>query len=104
MTNHEGSTRRRSTLRLGGEDARSRFWSAVGEARAFGGGGRFLFRFSFFFQFGLFRCGVLGCLFQGGLLSDLLAVVVVHDAGDVGAGFAKWRHSPILLDALRTRI
>src|SRR5271166_6190516 len=36
------------------------------------------------------------CLF----LSDLLLVVLVHDAGHVGAGFAKWRHSAILLHAL----
>ena len=47
-------------------------------------GGRFLFR----------------CFFLGGLLS----VVFVHDAGHVGAGFAKWRHSPILLDAIGTRV
>ena len=37
-------------------------------------------------------------------LGDLLEIVLVHNAGNVGAGFAKWRHSPILLDALRPRV
>src|SRR5258708_33382083 len=93
MRNNEGSTRRRSTWRLGGEDAGRRFWSTVGEARGLGGD-RFLFRFFFLFQFSLFRCGVLGGLFQCRLLSHLLAVVIVHDPGDVGAGLASWRAPP----------
>src|ERR1019366_9390975 len=43
---------------------------------------------------------LLCCFF----LRDLLLVVLVHDPSHVGAGFAKWRHSLILLDALRARV
>src|SRR6266852_302586 len=39
-------------------------------------------------------------LFLGGLLE----IVLVHEAGHVGSGFAKWRHSRILLDALRAGV
>src|ERR1039458_3706418 len=84
-----------STRRFDGDSRAGGFWSALGPARSLvrsfarclarrSGGGRFLFR----------------CFFLGGLLS----VVFVHDAGHIGAGFAKWRHSPILLDALGTRV
>src|ERR1700730_5427215 len=57
------------------------------------------------------RCGFGGDLFlfrffppRDFFLSDLLGVVLVHDPGYVGARFAKWRHSPILFDALRTGV
>src|ERR1035438_7913684 len=70
-----------STRRFDGDSRAGRFWSALGPARSLvrsfarclarrSGGGRFLFR----------------CFFLGGLLS----VVFVHDAGHIGAGFAKW--------------
>src|SRR5450759_1668942 len=78
MRNKEGSTRR-----FGGDRFACGFRSAVGVTRGFGGDP---FLFCFFF------------------LGDLLEVVFVYDPGYVSAGFAKWGHSPILLDALRTRV
>src|ERR1039458_8062078 len=81
MRNKEGSTRG-----FGGDGGGCGFGSAVGVARGFAG---HLFLLRFFFPDDLF-------------LRDLFSVVLVDDPGHVGAGFAKWRHSPILLDALRT--
>src|SRR3981081_917851 len=57
------------------------------------------------------RCGFGGDLFlfrslppRDLFLSDLLSVVLVNDPGHVGTGFAKWRHSAVLLYTLRTSI
>src|SRR3977135_1283 len=57
------------------------------------------------------RCGFGGDLFlfrsfppRDLFLSDLLGVVLMDDPGHVGTGFAKWRHSPILLYTLRASI
>src|ERR1700687_668225 len=81
-----------STRRFGGNGVGCGFRSAMGVARGFarssGGDLFFLFRF----------------LFLGDLLGDLLAVVLVHNSSHVGAGFAKWRHSLILFDALGTGV
>src|ERR1700693_6525211 len=74
-------------LRFGGDGGGGGFRSA-GVGWGFGGD---LF---------LLRCFPPRDLF----LSSLLEIVLVHDAGHVGAGFAKWRHSPILFDAFRTGI
>src|ERR1700694_4531542 len=74
----ERSMQERSMRRFGG-DGRG------------GGFGRCLFLFRFFPPRNLF-------------LGDLLGVVLVHDAGYVGARLSKGRHSPILLDALRTSV
>src|SRR6202030_243824 len=38
------------------------------------------------------------------LLSNLLGVVLVHDARYIRARFSKWRHTPILLNPLRTSV
>src|SRR6267143_2530461 len=83
----ERSTQERSTRRFGGDSGGCGFRSA-GVGWGFGGD---LFLFRFFPPRDLF-------------LGNLLSVVLVHDAGHVGAGFAEWRHSSILLDALRTGV
>src|SRR5260370_31854900 len=83
----ERSTQERSTRRFGG-DGRGRGFGGLGAGWGFGRG---LFLFRFFSPRNLF-------------LGDLLGVVLVHDAGYVGARLSKWRHSPILLDALRTSV
>src|ERR1700674_4277395 len=86
-TTREQSMRERLMRSVGGDSCGRGFRSAsVG--LGFGGN---LFLFCFFPPRDL-------------VLSDLLSVVLVHNAGHVGAGFAKWRHSPILLDALRTSV
>ena len=96
MRNNPGSTRRFGSNSAGcGFGSGSSFggdWSfrrgcRFGRDRSFGrrfGQGLFLLRFFF--------------------LSNLLGVVVVHDAGYIVVSFAKRRHSLILLDALRTRV
>src|SRR5713101_5207229 len=81
----ERSTRKQSMRRIGGDSGGCGF---RGAGRGFGGE---LFLFRFFPPRDLF-------------LSDLLSVVFVNDAGHVSAGLAKWRHSPILFDALRTGV
>src|SRR6266446_7384818 len=81
------STQERSMRRFGGDSGGCGFRGA-GVGWGFGGG---LF---------LFRCLPPRDRFLGGLLE----IVLVHDAGHVSAGFAEWRHSPILLDALRTGV
>src|ERR1700681_70798 len=87
MREQAGSTWERSMRRFGGDSGGRRFRGA-GVGRGFGGD---LLLFCFFSPRDLF-------------LGDLLGVVLVHDPGHVSAGFAKWRHSPILLDALRTGV
>src|SRR6267378_7002231 len=74
----------RSMLRFGGDCG----FGNAGVSWGFGGD---FFSFRFFSPRDLF----LGGLFE---------IVLVHDAGHVGAGFAKWRHSPVLLDALWTGV
>src|ERR1700732_3250071 len=81
----ERSMQERSTRRFGG-DGRGRGLGGPGT-----GFGRGLFSFRFFSPSNLF-------------LGDLLGVVLVHDAGYVGARLSKWRYSSILLDALRTSV
>src|SRR6266403_6227557 len=81
----EQSTQERSTLRFGGDTGGCGFRGAG----AGWGFGRDLLLFRFFPPRDLF-------------LGDLLRIVLVHDAGHVSAGLSKGRHSPILLDALRT--
>src|ERR1700687_2621844 len=81
------STQERSTRRFGGDSGGCGFRSA---SVGWGVGGD-LFLFRFFPPRDLF-------------LGDLLGLVFVHDACHVVAGLAKWRHSPILLDTLRTSV
>src|SRR6266446_6718566 len=81
----ERSTQERSTLRFGGDTGGCGF---RGASMGWGFGGD-LFLLRFFPPRHLF-------------LRGLLEIVLVHDAGHISAGFAEWRHSPILLDALRT--
>src|ERR1700686_1900728 len=83
----ERSMQQRSPRRFGG-DGRGGGFGGTGAGWGFGRG-PFLFRF--FPPRNLF-------------LGDLLGVVLVHDAGYVGARLSKWRHSPILLHALRTSV
>src|SRR6202049_844108 len=84
---NERSMQARATRRLG-SDGRGGGFGGTGTGWGFGRG---LFLFRFFPPRNLF-------------LGDLLGVVLVHDAGYVGARLSKWRHSPILLDALRTSV
>src|SRR3979411_502323 len=63
------------------------------------------------FQSAGMRCGFGGYLFlfrsfppRDLLLGDLLSVVLVNKPSSGGTGFAKWRHSAILLYTLRTSI
>src|ERR1700674_2471035 len=88
MREQAGSMWERSTRRFGCDGASCGFGSTAAVGRGFGGD---LFLFRFFPPRDLF-------------LGDLLSVVLVHDPGHVSAGFAKWRHSPILFDALRTGV
>src|ERR1700732_1954258 len=81
----ERSMQERSTRRFGG-DGRGGGFGGTGT-----GVGRGLFLFRFFSPSNLFP-------------GDLLGVVLVHDAGYVGARLSKWRHAPILFDALRTSV
>src|SRR5437660_11298376 len=87
MSEEAGSTREPSTRRFGGDSGGCGFRSP-GVGWGFGGD---LFLFRFFPARDLF-------------LGGLLEVVLVNDAGHVGAGFAAWRLSPILLAALLTGI
>src|SRR5216684_2801287 len=88
----ERAIRERSTwdrsMRRFCTDNGGRWFRSAGVGWGFGGE---LFLFRFFPPRDLF-------------LGDLLSVVFVNNAGHVGAGFAKWRHSSILLDALRTGV
>src|SRR5260370_3621331 len=83
----ERSTQERSTRRFG-VHGRGGGLGGTGTGWGFGRG---LFLFRFFPPRNLF-------------LGDLLGVVLVHDAGYVGARLSKGRPSPILLDALRTSV
>src|SRR3977135_3056945 len=89
MREQAGSMSERSTRRFGGDSGVCGFRGAgVGVGWGFSGD---LFLFRFFPPRDFF-------------LGDLLGVVLVYGAGYVGAGFAKWRPSPPLLDAWRPSV
>src|ERR1700678_1041425 len=83
MRNKEGSTGGWSTRRLGGDHLDRRFRFAVSFGRSLPGS---LFLLRRFFLSGYFQ------------------VVLVHNPVNIGAGLAKWRHSPVLFDAPRAGV